>query len=519
MCIQLSQAHSRRVSKYIQWMAESAKTSFLRGSTYLQALDQTIPEIENILPKKRRRLDRAPTAGAVSSSSQAPQSLPTFHLDPMLSQESFQRSFEADIMRLGKVWLLEDSIDRIVVVWNACSAEHCKLSRSEFCTTTMFRDDVANSTEGSCDNCLIYKSTTSQRASTLRTEITSLPPCPHMAMRPIALQAVESRQSVESSRFETYLRQSFDSTVPVSSYTSSSTKCQYFVVCPKARADAGELSLRYGVVTIEVARTSGEVFVSCANTHCRRCDRKAMKNPREFCPHFETLWRDPIVTSEIRSTLGVHSWGLGDDQCSGSEPDVDPDLELVQLDREAILEADLVPGLGENEDDESWKTSVIFNKQTGLWQPSGNLPFAVIPITPTEFTRKWSDLRASGSTLHRNTNQELQWYDGSSMLVLRDTRSCVPTAPSECSLCGLSNFERQDDGSLLIRTSLGCVQRARERIQCSTKGESSFFVTSSRSLSLPVALQLDHSSSLSVRCCHMSLCDTSCHFLTLHVTL
>ena len=443
---------SKRESKYIQWMFDSVKAKFISNPHDTLVLSDLQHAYTIMRPAKRQNTihEMGFAKRARTNRLQYDEDTQTHTIDTN-TYEAFTRSFEADMLRYGKIWLLEDEPAYFTVVWNACEPDACELSSSQFSTTTFYKEDDAHFIRGTCDNCTIFKSAISSRD---HTELLHNGRCPHLAMRDVAMRAVDKRQSASSTQLETFLRKCFDATLPVSLIQSSATKCQYFVVVPKTRAEASGLNSRHGVVTIEVANVTGEVFVSCGNTLCRRRDRKVMKHPREFCPHFDTLWRDVNTTNQIRLTLGIHSWGL-----SESVVHTDTDERHVPLDNDMVIECQT----GSSEP-ATWETSVEFNTISGTWEPAG-CKTHVIPMVQTEFIALWAQNRSTGRDLVRDPDGLLVWYKGT----LQSDRSCGPLEVNTCTGCG-SHVEKRDDDVVLIRTFLGCVRRSRFKIVCCNSG-------------------------------------------------
>ena len=377
--------------------------------------------------------------------------------DPLESVTSFLRVFETELMLRGRVWLLEETDQLFVVLWNACSSEECKILRTAWSTTTFYKDDVLHSTQGSCADCPIFKTLSDkQRFQTS---------CPHLMLRKKVLNAAQNVDSAMSSPFESFLRDAFDASSPVLELLRSEPKSQYFVICPKIQAQQIGLSTRHGMVTIETSKRSGETLLSCSNTHCkRRTDRKPAKRPENFCPHFETLWKCPSVMSDLCTTMKSGFLQSNSQVQSDSEDEQqDEDDDPLLYDRDLVLDdGDLLNSVHDDEQDDLWKTSVKFNVVTGRWDPDTSCSFSEIPLYPTDHTRRWAEYRARGVDLLTDTDGLLCWKDGE----LQGSKYCIPEVPDKCHACGGANFDTLPDGSILIRTYLGCVRRSRKSLRC-----------------------------------------------------
>ncbi len=470
---------------YFQWMANSSKQSFLSGMD-IDAITKAATHRDVLarptkVQKTRAVGDPQTQASSFNSPPEQVDFLPsssaealTGVLDPFSSIEAFQRVFEAEMMLKGKVWLLDESDQVIVVLWNACSPEACRILTTTFCTTTFYKSDVTHNVQGSCAECPIFKGMGSSQTQSN---------CPHLAFRQVALSAAQTPDSALSRPFESFLRDSFNATSPISELLRTETKSQYFILCPKLRAHQGGLVTRHGLVTIEMSKQSGETLLSCSNTHCkRRIDRRPAKRPQDFCPHFETLWRCSSIMTELQGTMTCGSLMIEPGTLE-SESDSDPEDagfenndESCSHDREFVLGGD---DGGQHDDDssENWKTSVRFNVTSGAWEPDTSFACAQIPLEPTEHTRQWSEHRTRGFDLMTCASGLLKWTNG----VLEGTRPCVPEHPQQCPVCGNSEFEVTDAGHFLVRTYIGCVRRSRQSLRCANLGELPLPICSVRS--------------------------------------
>ncbi len=486
-CLHIEQK-SKHISTYCLWMGNSAKQYYLSDMD-VDAIISAASQTEVLArPSKARKVqnDEPSDRSLIQDDLQPTDELtedPTDEFliakdmsgfNPLESVASFLRVFEAELLLRGRVWLLEETDQILVVLWNACSSEDCKILRTSWSTTTFYKDDMLHHSQAACADCPIFKSSSDQQ----RVQIS----CPHLMLRGKVLNAAQSVNSVMSSAFESFLRDSFDASSPVLELLRSELKSQYLVLCPKIQAHQVGLITRHGMVTIETSRRSGETLLSCGNTHCkRRIDRKPAKRPENFCPHFETLWKCSTIMSELRSTMKsgfLHSDSqVQSDSDSGSGSENEEDEPLAH-DRELVLEEAALNGDQDDDHDDLWKTSVKFNLITGRWDPDTSGSFAAIPLHPTDHTRRWAESRARGVDLLTDATGFLQWTDGE----LQGLKPCVPEHPDNCLSCGSTSFDLVSERSILIRTYLGCVRRSRHSLQCTNQSSTPKLLSLSRNL-------------------------------------
>ena len=474
--------NQRRSKKYVQWMSASPKAVFLAGagpSTVLQCFpdpQQKPSKRARSVPTRRAEEDpELPLIGTVEQLQQQAEvnsdlpfevggasvgrngAVPTtvdhsvWDVDPFRSQSVFQRCFEADMVLKGRVWILDQTAELVSVIWNATSAESFKILPSSFATTTFYFDFARHQSLGKCVDCPIFRTIAAEGGT---------PSCPHMVSRDSVLLAATSDE-VSRSQFQLFLRRSFDETSPAKILAQTDSRIQVFVVCPAVRAAEGGLDTRHGVISIDMFPATQAVYVTCSNTHCRRrLNKRRSPHPKDFCPHFETLWKCAAVASVLRQNIQLQHWFKNesmDDEVDdlGSSGDVS---EMSDNPPDNIHNDENIEGGTSTV--EPWATSVRFDTMTGVWEPSGQGPFCAIPVEHTEFTRAWADRRARGDGLLRASDGSLVWVGG----LLHGSAPCAP--PAKCSSCQASAGTFLLAGHTLIRTYLGCVKRNRQSFQC-----------------------------------------------------
>lgn len=250
--------------------------------------------------------------------------VPHFQAD---SLEAYQRTFESDLMLRGSAWLLEETRQSIMVIWS-CSSPVTPCATNQLCTTTFNINHHGDESGDTCDNCTIFGFYTDNGATNKS--------CPHIGMRAKVLMVLQGNGDMRDGPFERFLRSSFSNTQQITRISRSQHKAQYFVLCNKLHAQQHNLSARHAVVTVELSIPSLEVLMMCKNTQCRRrTDKKKSKNPEDFCPHFEVLFRNTRYKAELSDITGDTMCSSDDDESIVSESNMG-----VPLDHNMFLQTD-----------------------------------------------------------------------------------------------------------------------------------------------------------------------------------
>lgn len=378
------------------------------------------------------------------------------------SRAAILAAFKVDLMHQRSVWLISNDDVKCQVFWNAIDSGTGKIELKRFCTTTFYKgvDDVRLN----CENCSIFRKTG------LGNEEAQL--CPHTCFREEVITAVSENSTCHDDDFAQFLRMRFSSSVEVNVVKKTANRLTLLVIadsniCRKLKVENAEALVEFQRSQVD----STHAVIYCSNVQCKR--RKLtenLKNPSEYCPHFDKVWSTASIVDIIHDTIGIApgcvAWGLG----SRCEYDCNGDTADAVATESFPLPEDV------NEVLKSSKNVVKYDLQRRRFVPTDNSTCpSPIPVEPTSDTTRWAERRKLGLDVLRHADGTLQW-NSSGYLV--GSTICDVDIPYEklCPACSEGNIVRLQISDFKLHTAIGCVIRMRFAGVCNNvlNGKASF---------------------------------------------
>jgi hypothetical protein len=368
-------------------------------------------------------------------------------VDRSESRAAILAAFKVDLMHQRSVWLISNDDVKCQVFWNAINSGTGKMEMKKFCTTTFYKD--VQDVRQNCENCFIFRKTG------LENEEAQL--CPHTCFRQEVITAVSKNGPCHGDDFAQFLRTRFSSSVEVNIVKKTANRLTLLVIADSCVCRKQKIENAEAIVVFQRSQVdSFHAVIYCSNVQCKR--RKLtenLRNPSDYCPHFEKVWSTPSIVDMLHSTIGIAPgcaiWGIG----SRCDFLCDDDTADVAATETSSLHDD------SNELSRISTLVVKFDLQRRRFVPNDNTTCpSPIPIEPTSHTTLWAERRKLGLDVLRQADGTLQW-NSSGYLV--GSKLCDVDIPSEhvCPACCEGKIERTQISDFKLHTAVGCVIRMR----------------------------------------------------------